>query len=263
VPFADPGIPREWVLAARAAIKDNVKVSNCGRRFWELTGGVLRCEACGGAMGTNFVTTRGAAYYRCGRKYRVGSSACRQGKYFRAEDTEALVWDFVSSILKDPDGLKRGLDEMLEQEKRLASRRPEEEERTWLKKLAELEAREERLLDLYLDNKLEIDRYASRVADIKRSRETVQGEIDRIRDGVEHLQRLERDRDALLNHYAKIVPEGLDSMEPEERNHVYKTLDLTVLGHGDGALEVRWALDADPCRYNEPLLPGSCRTRGR
>ena len=30
VPVPDPGIPREWVLAARDAIKDNEKVSNCG-----------------------------------------------------------------------------------------------------------------------------------------------------------------------------------------------------------------------------------------
>lgn len=43
VPVPDPGIPRERVLAAREAIKNNKRVSNCGRRFWELTGGVLRC----------------------------------------------------------------------------------------------------------------------------------------------------------------------------------------------------------------------------
>jgi hypothetical protein len=58
VPVPDPDIPREWVLAAREAIKDNERVSNCGRRFWELTGGVLRCAACGGAMATNYMTPR-------------------------------------------------------------------------------------------------------------------------------------------------------------------------------------------------------------
>ena len=31
-------------------------------------------------------------------------------------------------------------------------------------------------------------------------------------------------------------------------------LDLTVLAHGDGSLEAKWALGADPCRDNEPLL---------
>ncbi len=263
VPVADAGIPKEWVLAAREAIKNNERVSNCGRRFWELTGGVLRCEACGGAMATNFITTRGTGYYRCGRRYRLGRGSCRQGKNFRAEDAEALVWDFVSGIFKDPARLKRGLDEMLEQEKRLASRRPVEEEENWLRELAELDAREERLLDLYLDNKLGADRYGSRVAEIKRSRKTIQDEIARVRDGAAHLEQLERDRDALLNHYAKIVPEGLDALCPEERNRIYRMLGLTVLAHGDGQLEISWALEVAPCGDNEPLLPGSCRTPGR
>lgn len=51
VPVTEPGVPREWVLAAREAIKDNVRVSNCGRRFWELTGGVLRWRRAGVTWG--------------------------------------------------------------------------------------------------------------------------------------------------------------------------------------------------------------------
>lgn len=128
---------------------------------------------------------------------------------------------------------------MLEQEKKLASRRPAEEEENWLRELAELDAREERLLDLYLDNKLGADRYGSRVAEIKRSRKTIQGELARVRDGAAHLEQLEGDRDALLNHYAKIVPEGLDALGPEERNRIYRMLGLTVLAHGDGQLGSR------------------------
>jgi hypothetical protein len=34
VPVPDSGVPREWVDAAREAIKDNRKSSNAGRRFW-------------------------------------------------------------------------------------------------------------------------------------------------------------------------------------------------------------------------------------
>ena len=63
------------MLAARDGIKDNEKVSKCGRRFWELTGGVLRCAACGGAMATNYITPRKTGYYRCGRRYRLGALA--------------------------------------------------------------------------------------------------------------------------------------------------------------------------------------------
>jgi hypothetical protein len=38
VPVPDAGIPKEWVLAAREAIKDNVWSSSAGDRMWELTG---------------------------------------------------------------------------------------------------------------------------------------------------------------------------------------------------------------------------------
>src|SRR5215208_534728 len=107
-------------------------------------------------MATNYFTTRETGYYRCGRRYRLGVPACSQGKYFRAVETEALVWGFVSDILKDPTRLERGLNEMLEQEKALLYRGPGEDEEMWLKKLAGLEVQEERLLDLYLENKLEV-----------------------------------------------------------------------------------------------------------
>src|SRR3712207_3294800 len=59
--------------------------------------------------------------------------------------------------------LKRGLDEMVKQEKTLISRGPGQDTKTWLKKLAELEAQEERLLDLYIEGRLEIDSYEKRL----------------------------------------------------------------------------------------------------
>jgi hypothetical protein len=169
VPVPDPGIPRDWVLAARDAIENNEKVSNCGRRFWELTGGMLRCAACGGAMATTFHPECKMGYYRCGKRYRLGTNAGAQGRNFRAEDTERDVWGFVSSVIKDPARLRLGLDEMLDREKALSSRAPGEDEEEWLKKLSELEVQEEQLLDLYLEGKLQSDRYESRVSQLKRS----------------------------------------------------------------------------------------------
>ena len=263
VPVPDPGIPQEWVLAARKIIEKNEKVSNCGRRFWELTGGVLRCAACEGAMATNFITPRQTGYYRCGKRYRLGIHACSQGKNFRAEETEKTVWEFVSDILKNPQRLRSGLDEMLNRERALASRGPDEEEEVWLKKLSELETQEERLLDLYLEGKLETDRYGARVSQLKQARKTVKEELGRIRDRASHIERLEQDRDALLNHFSRITPDALDNLEPEERNRVYKMLNLTVLAHANDNFEVTWVLGGDPCRDNVTTPPGSFRIRGR
>jgi hypothetical protein len=47
---------------------------------------------------------------------------------------------------------------MLDRERASVSQGPGEEEEVWLKKLSELEVQEERLLDLYLEGKLEADR---------------------------------------------------------------------------------------------------------
>jgi site-specific DNA recombinase len=99
-----------------------------------------------------------------------------------------------------------------------------------------------------------------------RQRHTYTQEV-RVKDGKKtwaaRVDQLERDREALLNHYSRIVPEHLDGLEPRERNRVYKMLNLTVLAHENGSLELKWALGADLCRDIEPLPPGGCRTRGR
>ena len=58
VPIPDAGVPREWVEAAREAIKHNRRASNAGRRFWELSGGIMRCGACGYAMTTHTTTPK-------------------------------------------------------------------------------------------------------------------------------------------------------------------------------------------------------------
>jgi hypothetical protein len=88
---------------------------------------------------------------------------------------------------------------------------------------------------------------------------TAEDELARQKAKADHVEQLERDREALLNHYARIVPEQLDALEPEERNRIYKMLDLTVLAHENGSLELKWALGADPCRDNEPLPDGVLR----
>jgi len=59
VPVPDPGVPREWVDAAREAIRENRRPSSAGRRFWELSGGILRCGGCGYAMMTNSISSYG------------------------------------------------------------------------------------------------------------------------------------------------------------------------------------------------------------
>ena len=52
--------------------------------------------------------------------------------------------------------------------------------------------------------------------------------------------------------HGQIAVEHLENLEPEERNRVYKMLDLKVLAHEDGNLKVKWTLGGNLCRDNEP-----------
>ncbi len=185
----DPGIPQEWVLVARKIIEKNEKASNCGRRCWELIGGVLRCVR--GRDGYQLHHAAPDGLFRCGKRYRLGKHACSQRKNFRAEESETTIWEFVSGILKNPQRLRRGLDETLDRK----GRRPRgaRTRRGGLaQELSELEGQEERLLALYLEGKLEADRYGRWVSQLKQARKTVEEELGRIRNRASHIERLEK-----------------------------------------------------------------------
>jgi len=110
VPVPDSGIPREWVDAPREKIKRNCRPSNAGRRFWELSGGVLRCAECRRAMTAHTCPkpSRGRIYfyYRCGAGAYKNSDFCGAVKHHRAEELEERVWETIAGLLKEPERLR-------------------------------------------------------------------------------------------------------------------------------------------------------------
>lgn len=113
VPVPDAGIPKEWVLVAREAIRENEWASNAGYRTWELSGGVLRCASCGRTMSVNYIPAKDRGYYRCTGRYNGGvENRCSASRNVRAEKAEAEIWEFVRSVLTDPACLVAGLERM-------------------------------------------------------------------------------------------------------------------------------------------------------
>jgi site-specific DNA recombinase len=115
VPVPDAGVPEAWVEAAREALKKNERLSFSSGRFWELSGGIVRCGCCGWAMATTTVSSNGL-YYRCRKRSMYGKHICGMNKYLRADLVEPLVWEGVSEILGEPERLRRGLQKMFERE---------------------------------------------------------------------------------------------------------------------------------------------------
>jgi site-specific DNA recombinase len=241
VPVPDSGIPRERVDAARAAIRDNRKVSFNGRRFWELSGGVACCGLCGARMETSAVNGRNGRkhfYYRCWRRNRFGDDACPRPSNYPARRIEPTVWEFVSNLLKDPERLRAGLEETIEEERKGLRGDPERETKVWLEKLAETDRKRSGFQDMAAEGLITFDELRAKLATLEETRKTAQREVEVLDKRREKIEELEHDCDALLESYASLVPEVLDALTPEERHRVYKMLRLRVILRPDAPVEV-------------------------
>ena len=70
-----------------------------------------------------------------------------------------------------------------------------------------------------------------------------QGAIAKLREAFQRI-RATRRTSSLLDFYAGMVPESLDSLTPDGWHEVYRMLRLKVLAHPDKALDVSGVLEA-------------------
>jgi site-specific DNA recombinase len=248
VPVPDSRVPREWVDAARAAVAGYSSPSKLGGRVWELSGALMRCGVCGRAMepvdryykwksGEKGVI----CYYRC-REGNRRRETCANRKSVRSDRAHAAVWGLVSGLLTDPARLREGLDAMIEEQRRASRGDPALEAKAWLEKLASLDRKRGGYLDLAAEGIMGRDELRARLAGLEEARGTAERELAAIEGRKERLERLERDRDALVERYAGVVPASLDALPPEERHRLYKMLRLEVVAHPDQSLEVSGAI---------------------
>jgi site-specific DNA recombinase len=251
VPVPDSGIPREWVDAAREAIRNNKKSSSAGRRYWELSGGVFCCGGCGSRMtaetawASRVSTKKVYFYYKCPKYRRGGSEACLNNTGYRAEKVEPLVWGFVSDLLKDPERLRGGLEEMIERERDEVRGDPDQKAKVWANKLAAAVDKRARLQDMAAEGLITFDELGTKLMALEEERELARRKLQALEDHRTRLRDLERDKDALLDRYTGLLPEALDNLAPEERHDVYRMLKLRVTMHPDRMLEVSGVLGED------------------
>jgi site-specific DNA recombinase len=241
VPVPDSGVPREWVDAARTAIRNNRKASSNGDRFWELSGGITWCGLCGARMCTNVVKGRSGRkhfYYRCWKRMKFGEDACPLPASHQAHRVESAVREFVSSLLKTPEQLRADLDRMIELEWQCSRGDPDQEAKAWLEKLSEVDRKRSGFQDMAAEGLLTLDELKVKLATLEELRETARWELDALSRRREMIEGLERDKDALLESYVGMVPEALDSLTPEEHHYVYKMLRLRVALRPDAPPEV-------------------------
>ena len=148
IPVPDPGISADLADAARTRMGRNKAPSKNGRRYWELSGGIVRCAECGYVMGTTSsgTPTNDYFYYRCRSKYNV-KSGCTNGRGVRADALEREAWEAVSSALLHPDRLRAGLEKMIESRRESLATKPDEQIARWAAEVQEAKAKRVRYQD--------------------------------------------------------------------------------------------------------------------
>jgi site-specific DNA recombinase len=228
-------LSRELVDRARAVVgSGRARERKHLAREWELRG-MMRC-GCGRKMGTRTAESRGRLffYYVCRRSPAAKNiGECAQG-CIRATRVEEAVWRLVSSLLKDPDRIRLGIEELIEQEREAAHCDPKREATPWEEKMAECS----RLRSAYQDQQaaglMTLEELASKLAKLEETRSVAAAELKALEAHEERLRELEADRDSLLASYAETVPEALDELSGEERMRVYRMLQLEVRPDPEG-----------------------------
>jgi site-specific DNA recombinase len=222
-------LPRELVERARAMIAaPRPQERRNLARGWELRG-LMRCPSCGAAM-TSHTATRGEKvyyYYRCHRGADYRRNSCRQ-RMVRAEIVEAAMWEFVSSVLKDPRRIHAGMEALIEQKRAGTRGDPEREAKVWLERIAEVDQERRGYLRLAAKGRITDAELDEAFAELEETRQTAEQELEAIRGRREEVEELERDRDALLASWSSAVPANLDKLTSEKRNALYHTLRLEL-----------------------------------
>src|ERR687897_2717065 len=182
VPVPYSGIPREVVDAARAAIKDNRVPAKAKRRFWQLSGGIFRCYVCDRSLVTRSIWSPSGKfyhhYYSCPSHNRGGNDACPNRKNRRAVGVEEPVWELVSGLLKDPERLRAGLDEMIEAERAGMRGDPEAESLAWLDKLAALDSKRSHYQDMAAEGHITFEELGAKLRELAAHRHTAERELE-------------------------------------------------------------------------------------
>ena len=245
VPVPDAGIPLEWVDASRAMLAQGRSPSKVDGRFWELSGALMRCGECGRAMEAMVKTARkksGGKYVFCYYRCREGNrrrETCSNNKCIRSDWAHAAVWELVSGLLSEPERLREGLEAMIEEERKGLRGDPEHESKHWLKKLAEIESKRDGYLELAAEGFMRREELRTKLAALEETRETAGRELQALKGRSELLRNLQREKDTIMERYAGMVPEALETLSPQERHRVYRMLRLKVVAHPDDTMEVQ------------------------
>jgi hypothetical protein len=92
-----------------------------------------------------------------------------------------------------------------------------------------------------------IEELGAKLRKTDEARGMAERELAEIEGRCGRIEQLERDRDAIMEHYAGMVPEALDDLTGEERHQIYRMIRLRVTIRQDGGLDAEGVLRETVC----------------
>src|SRR3712207_2161682 len=93
---------------------------------------------------------------------------------------------------------------------------PEADAMAWLGRIAALDRKRARFQDMAAEGHLTFEELGAKLRETDEARRTAERELAEVEGRRERIEQLERDRDALIEHYAGMVPGALDDLTGEE-----------------------------------------------
>jgi Recombinase zinc beta ribbon domain len=110
-------------------------------------------------------------YYQCATRRQVGKHACSFSRSINAKKAEAAVWEAVSTLLTDPERLRRDVEAMIDRENETRCD-PELEVKAWAATLSEVERKRDRYQEMFADDTMTLDELRSKLNSLEETRET-------------------------------------------------------------------------------------------
>jgi site-specific DNA recombinase len=241
------GLERAVVDRARAGVANNKKPSNAGDRFWDLSGGLLRCGDCGRAMHTYRRRRRSGGYlyyYRC--RPATSLDVCGNRGSHRAEhlEHEAAV------MFEDHLGAGKIMelfDHALEEHYRRRGLRGSPERRAALTKRLRVIAQKRRgFQEQQAEGLMTIPELRERLAELDEEREGIADELRIVEDAAEE----QRDSLAARELIKALAERGQHYLAKpgERRRKEYRQLGARFEVDAAGTLTLRLSLDLDALR---------------
>ena len=144
----------------------------------------------------------------------------------------------MHELLTKPEQLRADLERMIELERTWVRGDPEREAKAWLDKLDEADRERRGYQRLAAKGLVSDEELAEALAELKETRTIAKRELETLSGRRKRIERLEREKDALLDDYAALASEALESLEPAERHRVCRMLRLRVTVGADDSIEL-------------------------